>query len=203
MIAFYKSKGAIGMGEMECNMPMDDPMVENLLRQCADAELPVTIHIGPQVGGCYGLVDDLGLPKLEKMLKKYPHLHIIGHSQPFWAEIDAGVTQETRGGYPTGKVTEGRLAKILRECPNLWCDLSAQSCYRALTRDPDYAYGFIEEFADRLMYAIDYCNPTNVHTYAMAKWLDDSAAAGKISEENYRKICRENAIRLLKLPLEN
>ena len=202
MIAFFRKLGAIGVGEVTANLYFDDPMVDNLFTQIEKAGLPVTIHIGPSKGGCYGLVDEVGLPRMEKMLKRHPDLVIIGHSQPFWAEIDAGCTQETRGLYPTGKVREGRLAQLMREYGNLYCDMSANSCYNAMRRDPDYAYRFIEEFGDRMLYAVDACLPAvNTYMYDMARWLDESAAAGCVSPKRYRAICRENAIRLLKLPL--
>ena len=141
MIRFFLKLGAVGMGELTANLYADDPMVDNLFTQLEAFDLPVTIHVGPTKGGCYGLVDEVGLPRLEKMLKKHPGLKILGHSQPFWAEIDAGCSQETRGQYPTGKVREGRLAALMREYGNLYCDMSANSCYNALRRDPDSPTG--------------------------------------------------------------
>ena len=199
MLNFYKSNGAKGVGELTGNLYADDPRLDNLFYHCAECDMPVTIHIAPSLGGFYGIVDEIGLPRITKMLKKYPKLKILGHSQPFWAEISDDCTAENRFAYPQGSVREGNLARILRECPNLYMDMSAFSCYNAMTRDPDYSYRFIEEFGDRMMYAIDYCNPTNRHIYNMAEWLDDSYRKGCISEKNYRGICRENAIRILKL----
>ena len=43
---------------------------------CAELDLPVTIHIAPQFGGYYGIVDELGLPRIEKMLKRHPKLKL-------------------------------------------------------------------------------------------------------------------------------
>ncbi len=199
-LMFYKARGAVGMGELTANLYIDDPLVDNLFSHCEACDMPVTIHIGPTLGNCYGVVDDVGLPRLEKMLKKHPKLKILGHSQPFWAEISADCTAETRGDYPTGKITEGRLAHLLRNYGNLYCDLSAFSCYNALTRDLYYAYRFIEEFGDRMMYAIDACLPTDRQVKGTVSFLDESAEKGCISEQHYRGICRENAIRILKLP---
>ena len=199
LLEHFKRLGAKGMGELTANLYIDDPKMDNMFSYMAAAGLPVTIHIAPEPNGYYGVVDDLGLPRLEKMLKKHPDLKIFGHSQPFWAEIDAGLTRENRNDYPTGKVTEGRLGKLMREYPNLYCDMSAGSCYNAMTRDPEYAYRFIEEFGDRMMYAIDVCHPENRQIRNMYKWLDDSYEKGYISEKNYRGICRENAIRILGL----
>ena len=163
-----------------------------IIHECSDGE-DHDVHSAAD-----GLVDDLGLPRLEKMLKKHPDLIILGHSQPFWAEMSE-LTEADRNGYPTGKVKEGRLPKLLREYGNLHCDLSAGSGANALMRDREYAARFIEEFADRLYYGCDICAASNTHPFPFNDFLDDMRATGEISEENYRKIVRENAVRLLEL----
>ena len=195
LLEHYKRLGARGVGEVTANMYTDDPKMDNLFSHCAEMKMPVTIHISPDLGG-YGIVDDLGLPRLEAVLKKHPDLIILGHSQPFWAEIGE-CTQEGRNTYPTGRVKEGRLAHLLREYGNLHCDLSAGSAANALMRDRDYAARFIEEFADRLYYGCDISAATSTYPYAFNDFLDSMRASGEISEKNYRKIVRENAIRLL------
>lgn len=198
-LRYFQSLGAKGMGELTANLYADDPLVDNLFSHCAACGMPVTIHIAPTQGGCYGLIDEVGLPRIERMLKKHPQLKLLGHSQPFWAEIDAGVTQRSRGAYPTGKVREGTLARLLREHENLYCDLSAYSACNALTRDPDYAYRFIEEFADRICYGIDLCTPDDRQPRMLASFLDASYESGAIREADYYALCRGNAIRLLGL----
>ena len=40
------------------------------------------IHMASKRYGCYGVIDDLGLPRLEKMLKKYPRLKIAAVTLP-------------------------------------------------------------------------------------------------------------------------
>ena len=198
LLEYYKSLGAKGVGERTSNMYADDPKMDNLFTHCEKQKMPVTIHISPEPSGYYGIVDELGLPRLEKMLKKHPDLIILGHSQPFWAEISE-LTPALRNSYPKGKVKEGRLPQLLREYGNLHCDLSAGSGANALMRDREYAAKFIEEFADRLYYGCDICASINTHPYPFADFLDDMRATGEISEENYRKIVRENAVRLLEL----
>lgn len=201
MLVHYKNRGAIGVGEVTASLSVDDPLVENLFYHCSECGLPVTIHIGHQKYDCYGILDDLHLPKLEKLMKKYPKLKILGHSACFWSEIDGGVTNETRYGYPKGKVKEGTVSRLLRECPNLYCDCSAGSGFNALSRDEDFAYRFIEEFSDRLMYGTDICQPYQ-KTF-LASWLDSAYEKGCISYENYYKFCRGNAIRVFGLKLDN
>ena len=197
LIEHYKKLGAKGVGELTANLYADDPKMDNLFGQCAAMKMPVTIHIAPRFG-YYGIVDDLGLPRLERMLKKHPDLVILGHSQPFWSEI--GICDaEVRNRYPKGRVEEGRLPWLLREYGNLYCDLSANSGANALMRDREYAASFIEEFADRIYYGCDICMTCNTHPFSFGEFLEDMRQTGEISEENYRKIVRENAIKLLGL----
>ncbi len=198
ILEHYRSLGAKGVGELTSNLYADDPKMDNLFYHCAKAKMPVTIHIAPEPSGYYGIVDDLGLPRLEKMLKKHPDLIILGHSQPFWAEIGE-CWDEIRNTYPSGKVKEGRLPKLLREYGNLCCDLSAGSAANALMRDREYAAKFIEEFADRMYYGCDICATKNTFPYDFDQFLSDMREKGEISEENYRKIVRDNAVRLLGL----
>ena len=157
MLQIFKDAGFKGVGEYVANIPFDDPLHMNVFRQVEQAGLPLTFHIGPTRGGCYGCYDDLGLPRLEKVLKAYPTLKLLGHSQPFWAEISADVTDETRRGYPGGPVTPGRLVQLMRDYPNLYGDLSAGSGLNAISRDPEFGYGFMEEFQDRLLFGTDIC----------------------------------------------
>lgn len=200
MISFYKEKGAKGVGEVTARIWIDDKRVDNLFGCCEECQMPVILHISPDFErGAYGLVDDLGLYRLEKMLKKHPKLKILGHSAPFWAEISADITETTRFGYPEGKVTEGRLAKLMRECENLCCDISAFSGHNALMRDSEYAASFMDEFCDRIYYGCDICVPGQTHWFAFRDFLNNMLDTGMIRPEAYRKIVRENALKLLNL----
>ena len=198
LMRFYKQHGCRGIGEVSCNLPFDDPMVENLFAHAQENGLPLLFHIGYQRGGCYGLVDHLGLPLLERALRKFPDLRFIGHSQPFWAEISADVTDETRRGYPDGPVTPGRLVHLMRSYPNLHADLSPAtggSGFNAIRRDPDFGFAFMEEFQDRLLFATDFAGPaTNMD---LVPYLNDALAEGRLSQEAYDKITHENAEKLL------
>ena len=197
-LAFYKQLGAKGMGELTANIYADDPRIDNLFGCCESLDLPVTIHIAPDFTG-YGIVDDIGLPRLENMLKKHPDLKIFGHSQCFWSEMSADNNPTNRMAYPEGKVTDGRVAQLLREYGNLYCDLSAGSGANALMRDREYAARFIEEFSDRLLYGCDMCAVGNTHQYIFNDFLNEMLDTGMISEENYIKMIRGNAEKLLKL----
>lgn len=190
-IKMYKEKGAKGVGEIFSNIYFDDMKTQELLHSCEEHNMPILFHMSPKVDGPYGLVDDLGLPRLKTMLDKFPKLKFIGHSQVFWSEISSDVTAENRNGYPEGKVTPGAVPALMREHKNLYCDLSARSGYTALVRDPQYAYSFLEEFQDRLFFGTDYLIPRdgiNLHTF-----LELAHTEGKISKKAYEKIIRKNA----------
>ena len=77
--------GAKGLGELTAPIYADDPRVDNLFAHCAELDLPVTIHIGTMFHDCYGIVDELGLYRLEKMLKKHPKLKIArGNAENYY-----------------------------------------------------------------------------------------------------------------------
>lgn len=195
IIEHYKAMGAKGFGELTTHLPIDDPKMQNLFGYCQELELPVTIHLSTKQDGEYGIIDELGLPRLENLLKTHPKLKIIGHSQAFWREIG----DNPIGDYPTGKVKNGRIPYLLRKYENLYCDLSNDSGSRALMRDREHAAKFIEEFSDKIMYACDICSPANIFMLPFDEFLTSMRESGEISEANYRKIVRENAIELLKL----
>ena len=197
LLLHYRALGARGVGELTTPIYADDPHMENLFAACAECDMPILFHMTNGIGGTYGIVDEAGLRRIEKMLKKYPKLKLIGHSQSFWSEISADVTDETRGGYPQGKITDGRLIALLRECENLYCDLSAGSGFNALARDEESGLNFLNHFQDKLMFGCDFCRPGDIGKLAM--WLDQKYTEGCIPETVYQKVCRENALRILKI----
>ncbi len=198
-----KDNGAKGVGEFTSNILFDDERTLNFLSQVEKIGLPLLFHIG-DLGYDYGVVDELGLPKLEKVLKAFPNLKFIGHSTKFWSEISKITSLEERRSYGSGKVEEGRVVELMRKYPNLYCDLSAGSGYFAFARDPEYAYRFLEEFSDRLLYGTDILSPINKNNpmLKLAEFLDTAMETGKISYDTYYKVCRGNAIKLLGLNLD-
>lgn len=198
-----KDSGAKGVGEFTSNIFFDDERTLNFLSQVEKIGLPLLFHIG-SLGGDYGIVDELGLPKLEKVLKAFPNLKFIGHSTKFWSEISKISSEKERGAYGSGKVEEGRVIELMRKYPNLYADLSAGSGYNALIRDVNYAYKFLEEFSDRIFYGTDIVSPINKNNpmLKLAEFLDNAMENGKISYDTYYKVCRGNAIKLLGLDLD-
>jgi hypothetical protein len=194
----YKDLGCKGVGEITANLYIDDPMVVNLFRQCGDMEMPVLFHLVDRIGAPYGLVDDIYLPRLEKVLKELPQTIFIGHAMSFWAEISSDVDEKTRGGYPKGPIkSPGRLQELLKKYNNLYGDLSAGSGFNAITRDPEYGYKFLEEFQDKLLFGTDFCHHNQ--EVPIVDYIKNALKEGKISEMAYKKITRLNAERILKL----
>ena len=197
LLEHYKKLGAKGVGEVTANLYIDDPYMYNLFSACEKCSLPLTFHIGVKNRG-YGIVDEIGLPRLEKALQDFPSLIFLGHSQRFWSEIGGDVSEETRGGYPTGPVMPGgRVVELMRKYPNLYGDMSSGSGGNAFLRDPEHAYGMIEEFQDRLCFGTDITSYQKKINAELCDFLDDAMQSGKISYEAYYKVCRGNALRLL------
>jgi len=194
----YKDQGCRGVGEITANLYINNPMVVNLFFQCGEADMPVLFHLVERIGAQYGLVDDIYLPRLEKVLKELPGTVFIGHAMSFWAEISADVTEKTRGGYPKGPVkSPGRLQELLMNYDNLYGDLSAGSGFNALTRDPEYGYKFLEEFQDKLLFGTDFCH--HDQEVPVVDYIKSALKEGKISNTAYEKITHINAEKLLGL----
>lgn len=192
--------GAKGIGELTYNIAFDDEDMILFLGILEKHNIPLLFHISPKIGSYYGVYDDVGLPKLENVLRKFPNLKFIAHSQPFWFEMELheNYNIEDRNGYPNGIIkSEGRVQELLRKYPNLYCDLSANSGGNAIMRDKEYGYEFIEEFKDRLLYGTDLFSINQY--FPLGDYLDEAVEKRKISEDAYKMIVRDNAIKLFGL----
>ena len=199
-LARFQAQGAIGVGELTTNRRLDDPFLQELFAAAEKLRMPVTIHMSPEVGYSYGVVDDPGLPMLEEVLKTFPRLNILGHSQTFWIEMsaDAPKTREGRNAWGEGKIVPGgRVPELFAKYPNLWGDLSANSGGNAIMRDEEFGLWFLETYADRLFFATDMVNKDMV--FPLGGWLDEMVSTGKLSREAYDKITRMNAKRVFGL----
>jgi predicted TIM-barrel fold metal-dependent hydrolase len=88
----------------------------------------------------------------------------------------------------------------MEQYPNLWADLSAGSGYNALARDPAFAPRFLECFHGKLLFGTDVLRHSqteaDVPIVGLMRRLREE---GRLSESAWRKIMRENALRLLGL----
>ena len=199
-LAEYKSQGAIGVGELTINKPLDASFLQAVFAAAEKLEMPVTIHMSPEVGYSYGVVDEPRLPLLEKVLQNYPNLKVLGHSQTFWIEMsgDAPDEKEARNSWGQGPVVPGgRVPELFAKYGNLYGDLSANSAGQAIMRDPEFGLKFLETYSDRLFFATDMVNSDMV--FPLGAWLDEQVKQGTLSQETYEKICWKNAQRVFGL----
>ena len=209
ILSHYKSRGCKGVGEIMPNMNLMDPLVQNLLGFCEKVGMPIIYDGSDQLTGDFGLYDEPGLPQLEHTLQRFPNLIIFGHGPVFWSEIGKLETPGERsyifdlkgkqvGRVPTHKITEESVVpKLFRRYPNLRGDLSDFTACNALTRDPEYAAKFIDEFQDKLHFGTDFCFPGM--PVKLISVLKEWRAEGRISEAAFQKIARINTIKLLDL----
>ena len=209
LLKYYRDLGCKGLGEVMLNVPVMDPMVQNLFKHAQDVGLPVIFDGSDQVGGDFGLFDDPGLPQLEHTLQRFPELILLGHGPVFWTEISRLETPAERGYVfrpgggqvgcpPSGPIVEeGVVPKLLRRYSNLYGDLSDPSPWNALNRDLEYGPRFLTEFQDRLLFGTDICFADMPFPMVdlLCAWRD----SGKITEVVFNKVARENAIELLGL----
>jgi predicted TIM-barrel fold metal-dependent hydrolase len=139
----------------------DNPDAIRMYRFCGEKGLPVTVHIDyefnsgrkyPRPNYWYGG----GIEAFERAVRACPETIFLGHAPGFWSHI-SGDDQFDKASYPKGPVEPGgKLIQMLRDYPNLYCDLSAGSGNNALKRDPEFARDFLLEFKTRVLYARDY-----------------------------------------------
>ena len=176
------------------NINIDDEFLDKIFECAQKLELPVLFHMSPEEGFSYGVVDEPGLPLLEKLLNKYPKLKVIGHSQSFWIEMskDAPTDREGRNSWGEGNIVPGgRVPELFSKYPNLYGDLSANSGGQAIMRDSEFGLNFLEKYSDRLFFATDMVNTDMI--FPLGSWLDEQFKLGNITKDTYEKICYKNA----------
>ncbi|HUT74319.1 MAG TPA: amidohydrolase family protein [Armatimonadota bacterium] len=189
----YRERGCRGFGEGICGLPIDDPRLCAIYEICGRLGMPVILDLTAQTN-----IDEQGLPRFEKMLRDLPATVFLGHGAHFWAEISGDVTPRDFSAYPGGKVAAGGAApRLLERHPNLYGDLSANSGYNALTRDPEFGYRFLEAFQGKLILGTDLCHAGQ--QAPIIPYLKDALAQGRISRAAFDQITRTNAERILGL----
>jgi len=142
-------RGAIGLGEMKFPVAVDSPEMHRVYKLAEERGLPVLIHFQHETY-------NTGIERFESVLKAYPKVNFIGHAQTWWGNISADLNPMDL--YPKGPVRRGGLTeRLLGDYANIRADLSAESGLNALTRDREFARGFIERHNGKLIWASD-CN---------------------------------------------
>ncbi len=196
----FKELGCVGIGEVTANIPLDDPRVINLFRQCSKWDMPVLFHCTGPGKGVYGLYDEVGSPRLESLLKQVPDTTVIGHAPGFWAEIGGDLKPESKFIYPEGPIEkEGSLPRLLRDYPNLYADISANSGFNAISRDKSFGVQFLSEFQDKVLFGTDVCFGDEEGRMPHLAYLRSLLSDKLISREVFNKITGGNALKILKL----
>ncbi|HOJ33877.1 MAG TPA: amidohydrolase family protein [Candidatus Hydrogenedentes bacterium] len=183
---FVRHHDCRGFGEHVNGLAFDDERNRAIYKKCDELGLPLVFEINDSM--CW---DEVGLPRLEKCLQDIPNVTFVGHGPGFWSAISA---DDPRQGYPTGRIVKGgALDRLLAAYENLYADLSAYSGFNAMTRDPEFTYGFLRRHWRKLLWGTDIVSPSDpLPQVAWLKTLD-------VSPEIRNAIAVDNAKRLLKL----
>lgn len=188
----YQDAGCRGLGEHKTGLAFDAPQQMQLYEACDTVGLPILFHL-----------DDIrnpdlpGLPRLERVLKAFPKLPLIGHAAGFWASISADATFADFGRYPDVPkrvAPGGALDLLMAKHPNLYGDLSEPGGEKAIARDPAFGREFIIRHADQLLFGTDVLMPDQ--KIPQFDLLDSL----RLPEDVQYKVYRGNAIKILKLP---
>ena len=186
---FVEKHGCRGCGEHVNGLKFDDPLNKRIYAKCNEYALPLCF------GDDLNCFDEPGLPRLEACLNEFPNITFCGHGPGFWSAISGDDNRTIV--YPTTPITPGgALDRLLAQYGNLYCDLSAGSGNNAMTRDPEFARGFIERHWRRLLWGTDYC--LVYQKVPQMQWFADL----DLTPEMRAAIGSGNARRILRLDAE-
>jgi hypothetical protein len=198
LIKAYQELGCRGIGEMCASLQIDDIRYQRLFHNAGEAGMPIIFHFKPEGSTSYGAIDDLGLPRLDRMLKMFPQTIFAGHSPCFWNEISADVNDENRTGYVKGAILEnGRLWTMFSENKNLYGDISAGSAHCALSRDPVKGYEFLEKFNSQIVFGTDRFTSEDEPVPPIIGFLKAGLEGKHISNAAYENIMHRNTEKIL------
>src|SRR2546426_5047327 len=140
-------RGALGIGELKFHVAVDSPEMHRVYKLAEELGVPVLIHFEHQTY-------NTGFERFESILKAYPKVNFIGHAQTWWGNISDHL--DPRDLYPGGPVKPGGLTdRLLADYSNVYGDLAANSGLNAITRDPEFARGFLERHSRYLTWGSD------------------------------------------------
>ena len=93
--------------------------------------------------------------RMEKVLQAFSDVTFIGHAYHWWSENSADI-KEDRFNYPKRAIKPGgRLDQLLQNYDNIYADVSADSGYNALTKDPSFIKGFLTRNQNKVLFGTD------------------------------------------------
>jgi predicted TIM-barrel fold metal-dependent hydrolase len=182
-------------GEFKCRIRFDNPDAIAMYRLCGELGLPVLFHlqcapaaVEKQAESINTWVEWYGgdMSVVETICRMCPDTIFIGHGPGFWREI-SGDCDASPDSYPGGPVAPGgKLVQVLRDCPNLWCDISAGSGANGIGRDLEHGRAFCLEFQDRILFGRDYFDRRQMDVLDSLQLPDD--VLDKIYAENAERV---------------
>jgi len=140
-------RGAIGIGEMKYKVAVDSPEMHRVYKLADELRVPVLVHFEYETY-------NTGLERFAAVLRAYPRVNFIGHAQTWWGNISSDLNPLDL--YPKGGVKPGGLTdRLLADHANMFGDLSAGSGLNAITRDPEFARGFVARHRRKLIWGSD------------------------------------------------
>jgi uncharacterized protein len=206
--------GAQGFGEMKFHVAADGPELRRMYALAAELRVPILVHFQEVDHFANEGTWSTGFAKtFDSILKAYPKTTFIGHADAFWANVSADYHNEA--AYPAGPIKRGGLTdKWLGDHPNLFGDMSANSCNNAMSRDPEFTADFVKRHQDKLLFGSD-CGCSDGHGGGVSQNNNPAATrmSGKCvaretltvlkraaSRDAFQKIVWGNAHKLLKIP---
>jgi hypothetical protein len=122
---------------------------------------------------------------LEQRLKEYPQVTFVGHGPLFWKGISSDMGTEI---YPKKPIQRGGiLPRLLTKYQNLYADISGMSGFNALSRDRKFSQQLLTEFSSKILFGTDNAS----------LGLESLLKRMALSYTDIRKICGENALRIM------
>jgi predicted TIM-barrel fold metal-dependent hydrolase len=179
-------------GEFKYRVMCDDLDCLRMFRFCGEKKLPVVVHLDyefdtgvkyPRRNWWYGG----GIEPFERAIRACPETNFLGHAPGFWSHI-SGDDLFDKDPYPAAfpVLPGGKIISMLRQYPNLYCDISADSGRTALSRDLAFTKDFLLEFQDRIVYARDFFD--NAHQELLNSLGLPNDALAKIYSGNALKL---------------
>ncbi|HEV7621668.1 MAG TPA: amidohydrolase family protein [Flavisolibacter sp.] len=188
----YLKLGAPIIGECKFGVECDSPEMQKIYELAQTYQVPILMHWQYKMY-------NRGFERFYKMLKKYPKVNFIGHSQTWWANIDKKYLNQN-DLYPKAKVTAGGLTdRLLHEYPNMYGDLSAPSGLNAIQRDEDHMRAFLERHQNKLVFGSDCTDKIGAGKTCAGSQIIAGIRRLAPNREIERKILYENAKKLLKI----
>jgi len=167
----YK-KGARGVGELGdkglgefysaptpgWGLHIDDPKIKPLLEKCAELKMPVNIHVAEDA---WNYLDNDstndGLMNAAVWKVDMSKKGILNHDQ-LVTTLENAVKNNPKTTFIACHLANccsdlSMLGSLFDKYPNLYADISAR--YGEIAPIPRYVYGFMEKYADRIVYGTD------------------------------------------------